>query len=170
MMSGRRAARAVLLDPNGHVLLLRGRDPFAARRIDWWEIPGGGIDPGETSADAARRELHEEAGIADVEIGPCVWVQQARFTFAGMRFDQWEEIHVAWCGTVAPRWEPQGLEAIEALAFSGHRWWQPDQVTASDERFLPSALRSHVLDLAEGRLPASPIDISHLPAEIPASD
>jgi len=156
----------VLLDSNGHVFLLRGHDPFGPSHLGWWEIPGGGIDPGETSAEAARRELHEEAGIVDVEIGPCVWVQQARFTFAGMRFDQWEEIHVAWCSTPAPAWDPKGLEPLEALAFSDHRWWEPHHVTSSDERFLPSALRSHVIDLAEGRLPTEPIDIGHLPPDV----
>ena len=28
-----------------------------------WEIPGGGIDKGETTTDAAKRELNEETGI-----------------------------------------------------------------------------------------------------------
>ncbi|MES1915296.1 MAG: hypothetical protein MHM6MM_007266 [Cercozoa sp. M6MM] len=27
-----------------------------------WEVPGGKVDPGETAREAARRELHEEAG------------------------------------------------------------------------------------------------------------
>jgi putative (di)nucleoside polyphosphate hydrolase len=29
----------------------------------WWQMPQGGIDPGEAPADAAFRELHEETGI-----------------------------------------------------------------------------------------------------------
>ena len=78
------------------MLLLQARDPADAGKGHWWEIPGGGMDPGETSAEAARRELFEETGIVEAEIGPCVWTQHARFRFAGWKFDQHEHVHVAW--------------------------------------------------------------------------
>lgn len=34
----------------------------------WWQMPQGGIDPGEDPAKAAVRELHEETAIRSVEI------------------------------------------------------------------------------------------------------
>lgn len=156
----RRAARVVLFEPGGRLLLLQGSDPAARHQGHWWEIPGGGLDPGERSEDAARRELREEAGITEVEIGPCVFTQHARFTFAGMRFDQFEEIHVAWCHAATERWEPHGLESLEALAFSGQRWWPLDDVVTTDERLLPPGLRLGLPYLADGRVPATPIDIT----------
>jgi 8-oxo-dGTP pyrophosphatase MutT (NUDIX family) len=117
----RRAARAVLLDPGDCVLLLAAHDPANPSKGSWWEIPGGGIDPGETSDEAARRELYEETGIEDVEIGPCVWIQHVQYSFAGIRFDQEELIHVARCDGGVYR--PAGLESIEAAAFEGGRWF-----------------------------------------------
>ena len=50
--------------------MINASDPGDPSKEPWWEIPGGGMDPGETSADAARREIVEETGISDLELGP----------------------------------------------------------------------------------------------------
>jgi 8-oxo-dGTP pyrophosphatase MutT (NUDIX family) len=158
----RRAARVVLLDSSGQVLLLAARDPADAAKLPWWEIPGGGIDPHEDTADAARRELHEETGITDVEIGPCVWTQHSVFSFGGFDFDQHEHIHVAWCDAIdVTQLRPAGLEALEVLAFGGARWWALDDLLGSAERVLPHRLREFLPDLVDGRLPVEPHDITH---------
>jgi putative (di)nucleoside polyphosphate hydrolase len=34
----------------------------------WWQMPQGGIDPGEDASTAALRELYEETGLRSVEI------------------------------------------------------------------------------------------------------
>jgi 8-oxo-dGTP pyrophosphatase MutT (NUDIX family) len=119
----RQAARVVLLDPNDRVLLLSARDPYDPVKGAWWELPGGGMESGEASAVAAARELYEETGIDGVEMGPCVWRHDARFTFAGIRFDQHEHIHIARCAGFEADYLPPGLEALEAMAFQGYGWW-----------------------------------------------
>lgn len=48
----------------GKMLLSRHRERLS------WETQGGHIEPGETAAQAARRELYEESGVTDAQIIP----------------------------------------------------------------------------------------------------
>ncbi len=55
------------------MLLNRAGGVFVARRIDMpatpaWQMPQGGIDPGETPLQAAFRELREEIGTDKAEL------------------------------------------------------------------------------------------------------
>jgi putative (di)nucleoside polyphosphate hydrolase len=57
----------------GIMLLNRQSEVFVGRRIDMptmpaWQMPQGGIDPGETPRRAALRELKEEIGTDKAEI------------------------------------------------------------------------------------------------------
>ena len=151
----------VLLNPANQIFLMQARDPADPGKGDWWEIPGGGIDRGESSTEAARRELYEETGITTAEIGPCIWVQHVEFDFGGWHFDQDEFIHVAWAD--GGHYDPQGLEHLEHLAFSAGRWWSLDELTISETRLLPERLREHLPPILAGDLPLTPLDIG-LPA------
>ncbi|PBC80267.1 8-oxo-dGTP diphosphatase [Streptomyces sp. 2224.1] len=57
---------AVIPDGNGRVLLMRrAADDFMG---GLWELPSGGVDPGEGLLDALRREVREETGLPLVSI------------------------------------------------------------------------------------------------------
>jgi mutator protein MutT len=53
--------------------LLVCRRPPHKRHGGLWEFPGGKCEPGETDADAARRELGEELGVQVLDVGPEVF-------------------------------------------------------------------------------------------------
>ena len=52
-----RIAVFALIFDDGRVLLAHRRD------IDWWNLPGGGMEIGETVEEAVRREVREETGL-----------------------------------------------------------------------------------------------------------
>ena len=56
----------------GIVLLNKVNKVFVAKRIDnpnnYWQMPQGGMDPGETHHEAAIRELYEETSIKSVKL------------------------------------------------------------------------------------------------------
>jgi 8-oxo-dGTP diphosphatase len=54
-------AVGVLLRPEGDFLLTSR--PAGKVYAGYWEFPGGKLEPGETVAQALKRELHEELGI-----------------------------------------------------------------------------------------------------------
>lgn len=53
------SAGGLVFDDDGRVLLIRTRD---LRNQPVWTLPKGALNPGETSADAALREVQEETG------------------------------------------------------------------------------------------------------------
>jgi 8-oxo-dGTP pyrophosphatase MutT (NUDIX family) len=161
----RQAARVLCFDPAGRLLMIRSVDPADRSKPAWWELPGGGIDPGESPEGACLRELREEVGLEDATMGPCVWTQHALFTFAGWDFDQHERLYVARSdGSIGGATH---LEAFEALAFQGHRWWEPDELLASDEPTVPPRLREFLPRIVAGDYPDPPLDISPLPDPAP---
>jgi 8-oxo-dGTP diphosphatase len=61
-------AVGVLRAPDGRVLLAERRPGRDA--AGFWELPGGQIEPGESPAQAAARELLEEVGVHALELAP----------------------------------------------------------------------------------------------------
>jgi len=89
----RPCAKALVLDPQERVLLLSMTD---ARHGAWWELPGGGVEAGESRADAVARELAEECGVVVPArcVGPAAWSRRSTFVWGGRRVWSDETVHV----------------------------------------------------------------------------
>lgn len=54
-----RRGRVFVVSAGGSVALIERRK----HGLHYWAVPGGGIEPGESAAEAAIREVHEELGL-----------------------------------------------------------------------------------------------------------
>ncbi|MHB1615120.1 MAG: NUDIX domain-containing protein [Actinomycetes bacterium] len=91
-----RAIRLVVQDVRGEVLLFWTHEGSMRELGHWWELPGGGIDEGETYVEAAVRELREEAGleILPEQVGAPTWRRTASFRHRQTRRLQHEVVAV----------------------------------------------------------------------------
>ncbi|TXK39087.1 NUDIX hydrolase [Nonomuraea sp. C10] len=127
-VSARPAARVVCLDRDGRVLLLHWHDKVSG--ADLWEPPGGGLDPGETPLQAARRELTEETGLPGSAVEDR-WVAVDRdFPWLGVRYVKSERFYLARFPEARPPVDPGELTEEEREAYLGCVWAEdlPDSV------------------------------------------
>lgn len=153
----RSAARVVLLDPAGRVLL------FGARLVDlatppgpvlYWYTPGGQVEPGETPRVAAARELAEEIGLildpAALE-GP-VWLRRVVAPLLGVPTDHRETYFAL--RDVVHEVDVSGQTAIEAYEDQPHRWWSTAEIAAGSAdgsaEFVPRDLAGQLPALIRG--------------------
>ena len=117
-----------------------------------WQMPQGGIDPGETPAEAALRELKEEIGTNHAEL--------VAETLGWIRYDLPDHlIGVVWHG----RWRGQEQKwfaarflggdqeisvATEHPEFTAWRWVAPDQLASLVVPFKRDVYRAVVAELA----------------------
>jgi 8-oxo-dGTP pyrophosphatase MutT (NUDIX family) len=151
----RHAVRVVVLDPNDRILLFRANDPARPEVGQWWELPGGGIDPGETYLQTAIRELREETGIVVVpgQISEPTWRRTATFRYRLVRRVQHELVVTARLAGAAAV-DVSGQLDYELEDYTDSRWWPTGEVCASRDRFYPGRLP----DLLAAHLRGEPID------------
>jgi 8-oxo-dGTP diphosphatase len=152
----RDAVRALLLDPNDRVLLVRFVHPKTGE--EFWTTPGGGLDPGESLEAALQRELREETGLEEFELGPVIWKRREEFEWADEMLNQSEQIVLV----RVPSFEPQPELSVEQLAAEGLyevRWWTKEEIEASDAVFYPTRLAHFLRKLLEEGPPEHAIDV-----------
>ncbi|MTK01913.1 NUDIX domain-containing protein [Micromonospora sp. CP22] len=136
------AARVLLVDAADRLLLFRGSDPARPDDGRWWFTPGGGLDPGETYAEGAVRELAEETGLrlSVAEVGEPVHADVVEFSFDGVWYRQEQRFFLV--RVSAHQVDTAGFSEVERGSVDRYRWWSIDELTGTTERCYP-------LDLAE---------------------
>ena len=55
-------AKALITNEDGKILVVKENQ-------DFWSLPGGGLEHGESAQDCLKREIREEIGVDNVKIG-----------------------------------------------------------------------------------------------------
>jgi 8-oxo-dGTP pyrophosphatase MutT (NUDIX family) len=143
----RPAVRVICFDADGRVLLLNWEDPVSGARL--WEPPGGGIDPGETPLQAARRELAEETGLDSAAITDRFIDVQRDTVWKGTHFVGPEQFFTAFFPTSRPVVVREGLLPYEQSELLTHAWVHPADFAGLPGRLEPPSLAEIVTSLAE---------------------
>ncbi|OFI38504.1 hypothetical protein BIU82_04065 [Arthrobacter sp. SW1] len=134
----RLGGRVLLFDAANRVLLMEDSDPADPGKGSWWITPGGGVEDGENPADAARRELLEETGLAvDAVHGP-LGTSEFILTFRGVRTLQRDTFFHATAPDSAV--QEVSLTTAEQASLKGSRWWSLAEVEAARVPVFPSDL------------------------------
>ncbi|MGJ7441007.1 NUDIX hydrolase [Aquipuribacter sp. MA13-6] len=136
----REAARVLVVDGRGRVLLFEGLDPAHREGGSWWFTPGGGIEGEESAEEAAHRELWEETGLRDQSLTGPVAERRSEFAFDGLLYRQ----HELYFAVVLP--DPEVLVApvahtdLEVRSVLRWRWWSAAELVTTPDRVYPDWL------------------------------
>jgi 8-oxo-dGTP pyrophosphatase MutT (NUDIX family) len=150
----------IVLGPGEKVLLFHYSAEATADGEAFWLTPGGGIKPGEKAAEAAVRELAEEAGIVTTlaELGSVVAESRGQWSDGDTVYDAHDSFFFLRVDSDAVNTD--GQEELERSLCRDHRWWGLGELAASDETVWPIELTQLARRLEAGEHFTVPANLS----------
>lgn len=142
-MRERPTARVLLLDEKGRILLMKGRLPSDPGAPGAWFTIGGGIELGEDLYAAASREVVEETGFSDVELGEIAWCGEVVLRDRKQRPVLFKDTFIlARCAGGEPCRD--GWQDLEHEFIDDMRWWTLEELAHTAEPVWPADLAARL--------------------------
>lgn len=141
----RQAARLLVVDPEGSVLLFEYEDDGRA----WWATPGGGLEGDETFEHAAAREAREELALTLTTFMP-LWCLTVNFSFRGRSINQVERYFLVRASRDDVRFGEKVRDAHRLEGIIAARWWSLAEIETTSEHVFPQNLCERLRELLGG--------------------
>lgn len=154
----RPTARAIVIGPGDRILLFCIEDDELPDKR-FWICPGGGLEPGETPEQALSRELREETGIEQFELGPCAWLRTHTWWWPATNEwitsdERYYVVHVH-----ADAVDTTHLQDDEIQFIAGYRWFTLEELRTHPDRLVPADFADRVALILRGELPTEPVRV-----------
>ena len=130
-------ASVICVNDDQKILILR-RSKTDKHKADFWDLPGGHIDPSDDSLEAgAARELQEEAGLK-TSTGDLMYVTRRELH----RATRYTFVTTNWTGAVQLKPNPK----TDILEHDDHKWATIEEIKDLEQSIIPNYILRKALD------------------------
>ncbi len=122
----------ILVRCKGTYLLLKKKKDIHPEHIDGWEVPGGKVNPRETSLKAVQREIQEETGLSVKIVSE---LRPLRLETAGLK--TYTHVYLA---------EAEGGKIFLSSEHSAYIWIFPQEVDSLNNVIYKDLLKEYLLE------------------------
>jgi 8-oxo-dGTP diphosphatase len=132
----RNVARAILVNDKHQCFLFKLKLPWISDSV--WMAAGGGMEAGESPQAALIRELYEETGLTNVEVGRLLWECRFSFQYNNEIRPVYERYYLVKTADFKPSFA--GMEHYEIDSLIDFRWWSLAELQTATDHFTPNQL------------------------------
>ncbi|MGY8891990.1 MAG: NUDIX hydrolase [Pseudomonadales bacterium] len=141
----RNVARAILINDKHQCFLFKLKLPWISGAV--WMAAGGGMEAGESPQKALIRELYEETGLTNVDVGNLLWECRFSFQYNNEIRPIYERYYLVKTQDFEPSFEGMAQYEIDSLV--EFRWWSLTELQTTTDYFSPKQLPTLLSQILE---------------------